>query len=230
MTVNLDKRTIVLILLFALLAHSSLAGAVIWDVIGGGSSGPKYDENDRAYYELSFGCSISGEGFRAYIWTACTFTYANGRYVISPLYMDISTGKYLARTEQGDVIDADSVRDEKRLFTSNWGYDGDDIVVPRNGSFMLGFEVENDMIYDPDTYEFDKMYGWAIFQFDGTSVSVTSSALVVGADGIYAGTGIVIPRQIPEPGVARLLCVGAVVFLLRRGNLIFALSHNSTIS
>ena len=64
--------------------------------------------------------------------------------------------------------------------------------------------------------EFDKLYGWAIFQFDGTSVSVTSSALAVGTDGIYAGTGIIIPRQIPEPSVAVLAIIGIVVLMSRR--------------
>jgi hypothetical protein len=81
---------------------------------------------------------------------------------------------------------------------------------------MLGFEIDNPFVYDPLTGEFDKLYGWAIFQFDGTSVSVTSSALAVGTDGIYAGTGIIIPRQIPEPGTLSLVLFGIVALSMRR--------------
>ena len=239
----MNKIPNVVFLLTLLLIHPALASTIVWDVISAAASDIKYDEEGAEYYQMSFGCMITGQDFQANMAVLSTFVFSGRNVVVSPWTMDVGTGKYISHVQQGDIIDANSVRDEDRLFDNNWGvgygwdYETDteydnrhDIVVPRNGTFMLGFEIENYLVYDPVTLECDHTYGWAIFQFDGTSVSVTSSALVVGADGIYAGTGIVIPRQIPEPGVAMLLCVGAVVFLLRRGNLIFALSHNSTIS
>ncbi len=219
----------ILALLATIVAHTTLAGTVIWDVFSAGTTMLRHDEYGREYYEVSFGCSTDGDGVRAFAWVVSTFVFSGRNVVVSPWAMDVGSGKFIVKAEQGDLIDAESVRDEDRLFDNNWGigygwdaetgeaYDNrHDIVVPRNGSFMLGFEIDNESAYDPVAGEFDKLYGWAIFQFDGTSVSVTSSALAVGTDGIYAGTGIIIPRQIPEPGTLSLVIFGIVVLSMRR--------------
>ena len=172
---------------------------------------------------------ITGDGFQATMIVLNTFEFSGRNIVVSPWTMDVGSGKFIVKAEEGDLIDAEYVRDEDRLFDNNWGigYEWDaetgeehdyrhEIVVRRNGSFMLGFEIDNEAAYDPVTGEFDKLYGWAIFQFDGTSVSVTSSALAVGADGIYAGTGIIIPKQVPEPSASVLFLVGIIGLLLKR--------------
>ena len=209
--------------------HSAFASTIVWDVVSATASGPKYDTYGHEYFQMSFGCMITGEGFQANMMVLNTFDFSGGNVVVSPWAMDVGSGKFIVKAEEGDLIDAGYVRDEDRLFDNNWGigYGWDyetgeeygnrhDIVVRRNGSFMLGFEIDNPFVYDPLTGEFDKLYGWAIFQFDGTSVSVTSSALAVGTDGIYAGTGIIIPRQIPEPGTFSLVLFGIVALSLRR--------------
>ena len=222
----------ILALLATILAHTALAGTVVWDVFSAGTATLLYDEYGQEYYEFSFGCSTDGDGFRAFAWVVSTFTFSHLNVVVSPWAMDVGSGKFIVKAEEGDLIDAEYVRDEDRLFDNNWGighgldydtyteYDNrHDIVVRRNGSFMLGFEIDNESAYDPVTGEFDKLYGWAIFQFDGTSVSVTSSALAVGTDGIYAGTGIIIPRQIPEPSIPVLALIGIAGLLLKRRHL-----------
>ncbi len=172
---------------------------------------------------------ITGDGFQANMIVLNTFAFTGGKVVVSPWAMDVGSGKFIVKAEQGDLIDAEYVRDEDRLFDNNWGigwgWDAEtgeeygnrhDIAVRPNGSFMLGFEIVNEPAYDPVTGEIDKLYGWAIFQFNGTSVSVTSSALAVGTDGIYAGTGIIVPRQIPEPGTLSLFLVGIAGLMLKR--------------
>ena len=221
-------KTSLCILIGLLLSFRASAGTIIWDAIDADADGPFYEEG-KQHYELWFGCMITGDGFRANMMVRSTFAFSGGNVVVSPSAMDVGSGKFIVIAEQGDLIDAASVRDEDRLFDNNWGigYGWDfetgeeygnrhKIVVPRHGSFMLGFEIDNEPAYDPVTGEYDELFGWAIFQFDGTSVSVISSALAIGTDGIYAGTGIIIPRQIPEPGTLSLVLVGIVVLSMRR--------------
>lgn len=64
----------------------------------------------------------------------------------------------------------------------------------------LGFQIgENDG--SPEIAE----YGWVELIYDGTSVSITSSATERTGLGIYAGQG----TAIPEPATAGLLLIGA---------------------
>ena len=73
-----------------------------------------------------------------------------------------------------------------------------------NQSFYLGFQLGSTE-HDPYAVQ----YGWAELFFDGTTVSVASSATERTGLGIYAGTG----QAIPEPAPAGLLLLGAAGLL-----------------
>ena len=74
-------------------------------------------------------------------------------------------------------------------------------------SMYLGFRL--------DAYGFppyNREYGWAELLYDGTTISVVSSATERTGLGIYAGTG----SAIPEPTTAGLLLIGAMGLAWRR--------------
>ena len=74
-------------------------------------------------------------------------------------------------------------------------------------SMYLGFRL--------DAYGFppyNREYGWAELLYDGTTISVVSSATERTGLGIYAGTG----TAIPEPTTAGLLLIGAMGLAWRR--------------
>ena len=62
-----------------------------------------------------------------------------------------------------------------------------------------------------DGYMID-YYGWLEFGYDGTNIYLVNSAMETTGQGIYAGTGIVIP----EPSTVLLAIVGLAVLGLRR--------------
>ena len=215
---RLMSRIVRCAVLVAFITIKSSAATIIWDAVGVDESWPVYDDNGRiSHYRFRFYSVNSGDGFSEYLGSICSMIPKALEMIVAVESVDIASGKYLGHFNEGELIDKDSVRDSEHFMFTNWtGEKGDDIVVPRNGSFIFGFEIDDNFAYDPVTGERDKLYGWAIFQIDGTSVSVTSSALAVGTDGIYAGTGIIIPRQVPEPSISVLAIIGIVALMLKR--------------
>ena len=86
--------------------------------------------------------------------------------------------------------------------------------LPSQTPILLGFATVN----DGDKAYGDYIYGWIRLIFDGENLQLDSSAVAIGTDvaGIYAGTGIIIPRQIPEPSIPVLAIIGISGLLLRR--------------
>ena len=71
-------------------------------------------------------------------------------------------------------------------------------------AFAIGSHYGND---------FDALwYGWIEFGYNGKNVYIVNSALETTGQGIYAGTGLVVP----EPSAALLAIVGLAVLGLRR--------------
>ena len=80
-------------------------------------------------------------------------------------------------------------------------YDLGSLTLTTGESLYLGFRL--------DAYGFppyNREYGWAELLYDGTTISVVSSATERTGLGIYAGTG----TAIPEPSSAVLLTIGVV--------------------
>ena len=80
-------------------------------------------------------------------------------------------------------------------------YDLGSLTLTTGESLYLGFRL--------DAYGFppyNREYGWAELLYDGTTISVVSSATERTGLGIYAGTG----TAIPEPSSAGLLTIGVV--------------------
>ena len=73
--------------------------------------------------------------------------------------------------------------------------------------FYLGFRLGG-----PDYPETE--YGWAELLYNGTAISVFSSATERTGVGIYAGTGM----AVPEPSTIGLLSIGALCLACRRRN------------
>ena len=88
----MNSLKIPLVLSIALFSYSALGSTLIWDVMSCGASEPKDDENGKSYYEFSYGCSIEGDGFRAYAWVISTFTFSGVNVVVSPFAMDVGSG------------------------------------------------------------------------------------------------------------------------------------------
>ena len=83
-----------------------------------------------------------------------------------------------------------------------------------NEPVLLGFATVN----DGDKAYGEYIYGWIRLIYDGENLQLDSSAVAIGTDvaGIYAGTGIIIPKQVPEPGTMSLFLVGVIGLMLKR--------------
>ena len=135
--------------------------------------------------------------------------------VVSPKTIDVSYGKCVTRVGVGDLIDATTVRSPDNLFETNWPYEGEKkgFSVEYDEIFLLGFEMQGESRVLP---EYVTLYGWAKFQFSNGELSLVSSAVALDADGIYAGTGNVVPRSIPEPSAMTLMLLGLAALAARR--------------
>ena len=80
-----------------------------------------------------------------------------------------------------------------------------------NESYYLGFQLGSTEFY-PNVVQ----YGWAELLYDGSSISVRSSATERTGLGIYTGTGMVIP----EPATMELLILGAAGIIWKRSRTI----------
>lgn len=77
---------------------------------------------------------------------------------------------------------------------------------PLKGEFYLAIYSGYPNYGNPeDPYFQDPLYGWALLNNDGKSVSLVDSALGYGADGIIVGTTV----MVPEPGTLALWGLGA---------------------
>ena len=79
-----------------------------------------------------------------------------------------------------------------------------DLIIHRYETVFLAFETTAD-------YSTPSFYGWIAFTFENGIVSITSAIETTG-QGIYAGTGTVVP----EPSTALLAIVGLAALGLRR--------------
>ena len=121
----------------------------------------------------------------------------------------------LKEMQVGDTVSEETVRGDQYYFYSNWidpepGYDGgspetSSVSIYQDAEVYLGFVLEN-----RDRY----YYGWLSLIFDGTNVSVGQSAMELSGAPI-----VILPRQIPEPGIISLFLVGIVGLLLKRRHL-----------
>ncbi len=87
------------------------------------------------------------------------------------------------------------------------GYNLGSLTLAKDEPLYLGFRLDSG-----DIPPYKREYGWAELLYDGTTVSVASSATERTGLGIYAGTGM----AIPEPATAGLLILGASVLARRR--------------
>ena len=146
----------------------------------------------------------------------CEF-YIKGNYAYGPPSRLAARGTNALLMNEGDPVD----------YTTTFGTDKDyyyaelqeggtesPLRLSMYEPLLLGFATVNDGNQAYGEY----LYGWIRMIYDGENLQLDSSAVAIGTDvaGIYAGTGIIIPRQIPEPSSAVLVLVGIVGLMLKR--------------
>jgi hypothetical protein len=191
-----------------------LCASVFWD------AGHLLDEGDWGYFwslelgdwdggvqlgYMSFGFRVSGTGE----WL-----------VLTPGLIDVAAEKWAKRYSQNSpgrpiapvdpAITKESVKEN--AFASNTG------VNLGSPKYTLYKDAEITFGYATESYVNDDewIYGWVTFVFENGVPYAKEGCYVFGADGIYAGTGIIIPRQIPEPGTLSLVLVGIAGLMLKR--------------
>lgn len=200
--------------LFAIVSFSSFADCVLWNDMAFSRNymhvGP--DDDVQEWFLVS---TVDNEEMYStmHLWFSAEPTPSG--VVVSPKTIDVSYGKYVTHVGAGDLINATAVRSPDNLFETNWSYEGEkkSFSVDYDEVFLLGFEMQGESRVLP---EYVTLYGWAMFQFSNGELSLVSSAVAIDADGIYAGTGNVIPRSIPEPSATALLILGLAALAARR--------------
>ena len=137
--------------------------------------------------------------------------------ILTPGMIDLAAEKWAKRysqskpeitedsriTESSVKYNAFISNTDARLGTPRYG-------IYKNSTITFGYATRS--YVDDDEW----IYGWVTFVFvDGVPYE-RDGCYVYGADGIYAGTGFIIPRQIPEPGTVSLVLFGIVMVSLRR--------------
>lgn len=203
-------------LVFAmLLSHAASAGTVLW-----ADSGPFIFWNGPWEGEYSakaeFSWELFGITYDAYAY--CQFYLREGIAYPSEWRL-AARGTNALLMGEGDPVEYSTTFGTDKVYYYSelqTGATEAPLELSEYEPILLGFATVNDG--DPAYGEY--IYGWIRLIYDGENLNLDSSAVTIGTDvaGIYAGTGIIIPRQIPEPSVVALVVLGAAVFLLRRGN------------
>ena len=210
------------ILFGLLLAVNVSAGIVLWSdsealnywtglwekdgVIGGKA---EFTWDLRAFYDANAYCD-------AYAY--CKFyIHSDENLAYGPPWRLLARGTNALRMNEGDPVDySTTFGTDKTYYYAELQEGGTErpLYLEYNEPVLLGFATVND---GDDAYG-EYIYGWIRMIYDGENLQLDSSAVAIGTDvaGIYAGTGIIIPRQIPEPGTFSLVLFGIVVLSMRR--------------
>ena len=204
------------ILIGLLLAFRASAGTVIWS------------DSDAFYFwtgewsgEYSSMTEFSWGLYGAYdAYAQCEF-YIKGNYAYGPRWRLAARGTNALLMNEGDPVDhSTTFGTDKDYYYAELQEGGTEspLHLEYNEPVLLGFATVN----DGDEAYGDYIYGWIRLIYDGKNLQLASGAVAIGTDvaGIYAGTGIIIPRQVPEPGTASLLLLGFVALALRRSKVI----------
>ena len=210
------------ILIGLLLAVNVSAGIVLWSdseafnywtglwekdgVIGGMA---EFTWDLRAFYDANAYCD-------AYAY--CQFyIHSNEDLAYGPPWRLAARGTNALLMNEGDPVDhTTTFGTDKDYYYAELQEGGREspLYLEYNEPVLLGFATVN----DGDKAYGEYLYGWIRMIYDGENLQLDSSAVAIGTDvaGIYAGTDIIIPRQVPEPGTASLLLLGFAVLALRR--------------
>ena len=165
-----------------------------WNTVSGSFSASDFTINTSSLlgYDIRFWGSISYGGNKSTLVT---------EDMLASLYQKWVPMSY------GDLIYDASIAEGIPLADNANYYDWYPLVLDMNVPCYLGFQIgENDG--SPEFAE----YGWVELFYDGTTISVGSSATERTGLGIYAGTG----SAIPEPTTAGMLLIGAMGLAWKR--------------
>ncbi len=210
-------KTSLCILIGLLFAVNASAGIVLWS------------DSEDFYYSTSLWEKDGVIGGRA-IFNWCLYGGSYEAYAYCEFYIHPRTEiayqaewRLLARgtnallMNEGDPVDhSTTFGTDKTYYYAELQEGGREspLYLEYNEPVLLGFATVN----DGDKAYGEYLYGWIRMIYDGENLQLDSSAVAIGTDvaGIYAGTGIIIPRQIPEPGTLSLVLFGIVALSLRR--------------
>ena len=207
-------KTLVTLTLTALLfSRAALSDSVLWNVVevrcfpsddAGKATWTMWTDEDQ--YDPSIALSVA---FHSDATGQTSLRLYGGYSVLWPLQI-------LSLFQYGEVIDSSSIRGPDRVFLDNCMENSTwhDTTVADGSSVILGFFTGTEGLGMPDKEW--AYYGWAMFQFSNGELSLVSSAVALDADGIYAGTGNVVPRSIPEPSAMTLMLLGLAALAARR--------------
>lgn len=204
-------------LIAATLPLTGLCASIFWDAGSLSHQGSSWDGTKESYFWSLYMGDWDGVGEAAYMSIGFNTSPLNRvQLSISAGDMDAAFGKWAKRCSSDDLITIDTVK--QGYFQTNTG-EGDNhdssFLISKNGRCTFGYAVES---YGDENGvgAGEWVYGWVTFVFDNGVPYPSSGCYVFGADGIYAGTGIIIPRQIPEPGTLSLFLVGIAGLMLKR--------------
>ena len=200
------------ILIGLLFAVNVSAGIVIWS-----------DSDDFHFWtgdwsgEYSSRAGFSWGLYGAYdAYAYCEF-YIRGKYVYGPSWRLAARGTNALLMDEGDPVDhSTTFGTDKDYYYAELQQGGTEspLRLSMYEPLLLGFATINDGNQAYGEY----LYGWIRLIYDGENLQLDSGAVAIGTDvaGIYAGTGIIIPKQVPEPGTLSLVLIGIVALSLKR--------------
>ena len=183
------------------------AGTVLWS------------ESDSFHFASYYGQAQFTWSIQGWIdaYAYCEF-YIRNDYAYRPEWSLLARGTNALRMNEGDPVDYSSTfGTDKTYFYGELQLGSTEVPLrlSEDEPLLLGFATVN----DGDLAYGEYIYGWIRLIYDGENLQLDSGAVAIGTDvaGIYAGTGIIIPRSIPEPSAAALLALGvAMLFVGRR--------------
>ena len=202
-------RKALYILIGLLLAFRVSAGFVLW------SDSEDFNFGGGVYGFAQFSWDLYGA---YYAYAYCEFHISqNEQLAYRPEWHLLHGGVNVLRINEGDPVDHSTTFGTDKTYYYGELQPGSTeapLELSMYEPLLLGFATAN----EGDKAYGDYIYGWIRLIFDGENLSLDSSAVAIGTDvaGIYAGTGIIIPRQIPEPGTLSLVLFGILVLSMRR--------------
>ena len=127
-------------------------------------------------------------------------------------YYTLAWGALLLATDYGTLIDYDFFANSTDLFFQTYDFFSGARISETNFTIGLYETVFLAFVIGYPVYDELYWYGWVEFGYNGKDVYIVNSALETTGQGIYAGTGIVVP----EPSTALLVIMGLAVLGLRR--------------